>query len=525
MDSQFNKQGNIGSSKQIIQSNLNITGSANINNLFKTPGVGDENMQGMNFQKENGDAFITDPAMMEKNQYKDLARLGFQKKKGHIYKIEEAELPTNFNSMYTPLPVQVEFKRIISNIMNARHIKKQEEWGKDGITDQNNINYQQAQQFNNNQTYQMNSDGTFKKVKRRETEYDKWLRYLSLEENVAIVSDSFWYAISKFQEKRLSKLLTPDEFKVEEKKFKQIQERLLNRIARNYVNILLSIENKNDNNTFFKKYFDIIAQAVFYSFFYAFPKSRSEFGNELKSDLINEFSYLFTGIQITNSQKYWSQWNLDLGAGNILAEDKKAKQSITSHHHAQHTHQATNTGGTHGVTQSVMQTGSNTASKPNSFKDSKSDSLALPSIGKELSNTRNKRVLMPIKFSPILDKYIHSYNYQTKNYVTGFKMKFTQYDANKEVVEQKFKSYLDLAEKIKERSDEMIIQNNISTKKMKDEIKKLKNETIKHHRRLEKRKQEELERGAHEYANYLVSMLDAGLARGNIGVINQNPLS
>lgn len=89
------------------------------------------------------------------------------------------------------------------------------------------------------------------------------------------------------------------------------------------MNILLSIENKNDNNMFFKKYFDIIAQAVFYSFFYAFPKSRSEFGNELKSDLINEFSYIFTGIQITNSYKYWSQWNLDLGAGNILAEDKK----------------------------------------------------------------------------------------------------------------------------------------------------------------------------------------------------------
>ena len=71
----------------------------------------------------------------------------------------------------------------------------------------------------------------------------------------------------------------------------------------------------------------------------------------------------------------------------------------------------------------------------------------------------------------------------------------------------------------------MVQQNEESTKNLKKEIKKLKNETIKHHRRLEKRKQEELERGAHEYANYLVSMLDAGLARGNIGVINSNPLS
>ncbi len=80
----------------------------------------------------------------------------------------------------------------------------------------------------------------------------------------------------------------------------------MNRLARNYVNILLSIENKNDNNMFFKKYFDIIAQAVFYSFFYAFPKSRSEFDDELKSDLLNEFSRLFTGIQISNPHKYWS---------------------------------------------------------------------------------------------------------------------------------------------------------------------------------------------------------------------------
>lgn len=76
-------------------------------------------------------------------------------------------------------------------------------------------------------------------------------------------------------------------------------------------------------------YFDIIAQAVFYSFFYAFPKSRSEFANDLKSDLINEFSHLFTGIQITNSYEYWSKWNLDLGAGNILAvgDDKKGGKS------------------------------------------------------------------------------------------------------------------------------------------------------------------------------------------------------
>lgn len=38
---------------------------------------------------------------------------------------------------------------------------------------------------------------------------------------------------------------------------------------------------------------------------------------------------------------------------------------------------------------------------------------------------------------------------------------------------------------------------------------------------MEKRKAEELERGAHEYANYLVSMLNAGITVANLGVSKQ----
>ena len=75
-----------------------------------------------------------------------------------------------------------------------------------------------------------------------------------------------------------------------------IENNLLNRMAKNYVNMLLSIEDSEDNKNFFKRYFDIIAQAVFYSYFYSFPKSRSEFNDELKKDLVEEFSYLYTGM-------------------------------------------------------------------------------------------------------------------------------------------------------------------------------------------------------------------------------------
>ena len=38
-----------------------------------------------------------------------------------------------------------------------------------------------------------------------------------------------------------------------------ILENLLNRMSKNYVNMLLSIEDPNDNEAFFKKYFDIVS--------------------------------------------------------------------------------------------------------------------------------------------------------------------------------------------------------------------------------------------------------------------------
>lgn len=89
--------------------------------------------------------------------------------------------------------------------------------------------------------------------------------------------------------------------------------------------MFLSIEDKKENNIFFKEYFNTLAQSVFYSFFYAFPKSRSKFDNKLKEGLLSVFSKIFTGIEISNKKAYYEKWTLDLGTGNILA--KKIKKS------------------------------------------------------------------------------------------------------------------------------------------------------------------------------------------------------
>jgi len=93
-------------------------------------------------------------------------------------------------------------------------------------------------------------------------------------------------------------------------------------MSKNYVNLFLTITDSS-KTSFFKNYFNILSQGVFYSFFYAFPKSRDYFGNDVKKKFLLEFSELFTGVTISNPGDYFTKWYLDLGAGNILKDDNE----------------------------------------------------------------------------------------------------------------------------------------------------------------------------------------------------------
>ena len=61
---------------------------------------------------------LTDPQILGQIKEKE-ETFASNKPIAHIYRIEDSELPTNFEAPYTPLPNIVEFKRIIGNIMNA----------------------------------------------------------------------------------------------------------------------------------------------------------------------------------------------------------------------------------------------------------------------------------------------------------------------------------------------------------------------------------------------------------------------
>lgn len=69
-------------------------------------------------------------------------------------------------------------------------------------------------------------------------------------------------------------------------------------MAANYVSFTLIEDARFDEKAkeqFFKKFYDIISQAVYYSLYYAYPKSRKSLDNAFMRELTNTFSELFTG--------------------------------------------------------------------------------------------------------------------------------------------------------------------------------------------------------------------------------------
>lgn len=136
----------------------------------------------------------------------------------------------------------------------------------------------------------------------------KWLDLLDLEHADALISDCFWFIICK--------ILNP------KPEFEQHQEFLLDRIAANYVSFTLIEDRRftdDHKKQFFKKFFDIISQAVYYSLYYAFPKSRKRLDEAFMKKLLLNFSELFTGTQIHSAS--FSHWE-DVGAASFINKNR-----------------------------------------------------------------------------------------------------------------------------------------------------------------------------------------------------------
>ena len=145
----------------------------------------------------------------------------------------------------------------------------------------------------------------------------KFRKLFNLEHVDAIICDSFWYSICRVFKR--GQYIHHEEF-------------FLDRIAANYVSFTLHDEfmgdsdepgkgkkGKKSNNkhykklnmkdSFFKHFYNAIAQSVFWCLFFAFPKTRSKLNEDVKRELLDIFSELFTGTKIKSAS--FDHWNIE----------------------------------------------------------------------------------------------------------------------------------------------------------------------------------------------------------------------
>lgn len=199
----------------------------------------------------------------------------------------------------------------------------------------------------------------------------------------AIISDAFWYIICK--------LCNP------KPEFEQHQEFLLDRIAANFVSFTLTEDPRWDEKgkeQFFKKFFDILSQAVYYSLYYAYPKSRKTLDENFMREVTNIFSELITGTQVHSATtNHWDQTFVQ--KANIGVAKNKAVSLADTYN-----------------------------------KD----------------DTKSKRERLFMRYSPLIERYLISHNYETINNVRKWKMLLTQrHDVQREV-DKKFKKFKQISD-------------------------------------------------------------------------------
>ena len=230
-------------------------------------------------------------------------------------------------------------------------------------------------------------------VFRNKAHNDEWNKIFQMEHADAIISDAFWFVVCKLFKK--------------EQQYEPYKEFLLDRIAANYVSFTI-VENvvidPQIKAKFFESIYDIIAQSVFYSLFYAFPKSRNMLNNDMKRKLLNIFSQMFTGMKIKSAKI--EHWTLDLGTGNTLQGAAMA------------------------------------GNKPSSEKEE----VSLADMRKRQSVRKSNRERVIMKYSPLVERYLMTHKYETMNNVREWKMLLTQRTEIQKEIDQKFEKYKKIAD-------------------------------------------------------------------------------
>ena len=101
-------------------------------------------------------------------------------------------------------------------------------------------------------------------------------------------------------------------------------------MAANFVSFMLIEDPKYDRkeyqkakDQFFKHFYDIISQAVFYTLYLAYPKSRQTLDKAFRRKLTDVFSQLYTGTVIHSATH--DHWEMPGGHGGYSKNQNNAR--------------------------------------------------------------------------------------------------------------------------------------------------------------------------------------------------------
>jgi len=299
-----------------------------------------------------------------------------------------------------------------------------------------------------------------------------WFKDFKSQCSRAVIQDTFWFCICWY-------------FKPG--KHLDVETRLFDRISANFVGLFSSL-NPTRKDFFFRCYADAVAQAVLYAMFLAYPKSRIDFTEKFRKDLVIRISFWTSGIcpEFVDT----SHWKLNLGGGDVLqAAPSQTQRNVEAN--------------------PVTLRGN--ASQP-LLGQLSADSLAEKSAWMGQWNRRPRRKL---QYSPLVENFLRARKYSSVNLVRATSMHMTTAEQRAKKMDVKHAMLAQRAKNAKDRCEALAKEYDELDKEVKKQERQRTLQVQAAKKRLEIRRKEVLRSDPHEYANYLVSLhlLQQGLGQ------------
>ena len=344
-------------------------------------------------------------SLLESNLFPSACALKVSLPSINIYNVEYAELPAECHgglATPAPLPPSIPLDKIMSNIEPCPMLRSDFCFGSASESFLFLFARDPAKAQN------LDLKGWSEQAR------NLWFKDFKSQCSRAVIQDTFWFCICWY-------------FKPG--KHLDVETRLFDRISANFVGLFSSL-NPSRKDFFFRCYADAVAQAVLYSMFLAYPKSRIDFTDKFRKDLVIRISYWTSGIcpEFVDT----SHWKLNLGKGDVL-------QAAPSQPHQRNVEAANAV---------ALRT---TATQP-LLGQLSADSLADKTAWMGHFNRRPRRKL---QYSPLVENFLRAKKYSSVNLVRATSMHMTTAEQRAKKMDVKHAMLAERATAARERCDKL----------------------------------------------------------------------